>query len=173
MSGASVEIQVSATNKKIAAALKRLARRTDNLRPVMERIGVFLENSVLRRFETQTAPDGTPWLRSERAELEHGQTLTDTGRLRASITRVVESRSTAVGTNVVYAAIHQFGGTTPARVIKPRRKKALFWPGARHPVKSVNHPGSEIGARPFLGLSGEDEQGVLDIINNYISSAIA
>lgn len=25
--------------------------------------------------------------------------------------------------------------------IRPKNKKALFWPGAAHPVKSVNHPG--------------------------------
>jgi hypothetical protein len=30
--------------------------------------------------------------------------------------------------------------------IRPRHKKALFWPGARHPVARVQHPGS----RPYV-----------------------
>lgn len=37
---------------------------------------------------------------------------------------------------------------TPARVIVPVNKKALFWPGAAHPVKRVNHPGTR--ANPFV-----------------------
>ena len=32
-------------------------------------------------------------------------------------------------------------GTKP-HVIKPTNKKALFWPGAAHPVRQVNHPGT-------------------------------
>ncbi len=31
---------------------------------------------------------------------------------------------------------------TPPHVIEPKNKKALAWPGARHPVKKVNHPGT-------------------------------
>ncbi len=34
---------------------------------------------------------------------------------------------------------------TPPHIIKPKNKKALYWPGARHPVKQVRHPGS----RPY------------------------
>lgn len=32
--------------------------------------------------------------------------------------------------------------------IRPRRRKALFWPGAEYPVKVVHHPG--VRAKPFL-----------------------
>lgn len=38
-------------------------------------------------------------------------------------------------------------GTGP-HVILPRNKKALFWPGADHPVRMVNHPGTR--SRPYL-----------------------
>lgn len=31
---------------------------------------------------------------------------------------------------------------TPAHVILPKHKKALYWAGASHPVKKVNHPGT-------------------------------
>ncbi len=42
--------------------------------------------------------------------------------------------------NVRYAPGLEFG--TKPHVIKPRKKKALFWPGAAHPVKIVHHPGN-------------------------------
>ncbi|MBZ3909421.1 HK97 gp10 family phage protein [Streptomyces acidiscabies] len=74
----------------------------------------------------------------------------DTGRLRSSIVSRVEgggrSLGYAVGTNVSYAADVEYG--TAPHVIKPKDKKALFWPGAAHPVAQVNHPGT--APRPFL-----------------------
>lgn len=47
------------------------------------------------------------------------------------------------------APIGLFGevGTKP-HVIEARNKEALFWPGAAHPVKKVNHPGTQ--AKPHL-----------------------
>lgn len=32
---------------------------------------------------------------------------------------------------------------TPPHVIRPKNKKALYWHGAAHPVKKVNHPGTK------------------------------
>lgn len=40
-----------------------------------------------------------------------------------------------------YAAPVQFG--SKPHVILPKNKVALYWPGAKHPVKKVNHPGSK------------------------------
>lgn len=42
-------------------------------------------------------------------------------------------------------AVHE--GARP-HVIVPRKKQALFWPGARHPVRRVHHPGNR--SNPFL-----------------------
>ena len=38
-------------------------------------------------------------------------------------------------------------GTKP-HIIRPRKKSALFWKGAKHPVKLVRHPGTK--AKPFM-----------------------
>lgn len=74
----------------------------------------------------------------------------DTGRLRSSIVSRAERSGRQVGyvigTNVSYAAAVE-DGTSP-HVIKPSKKKALYWPGAAHPVGKVNHPGTR--AQPFL-----------------------
>lgn len=39
-------------------------------------------------------------------------------------------------------AVYVHEGTKP-HVIKPKTGKALFWPGASHPVRSVKHPGTK------------------------------
>ncbi|MFD8667079.1 HK97 gp10 family phage protein [Streptomyces microflavus] len=74
----------------------------------------------------------------------------DTGRLRSSIVSRAEgagrSLGYVVGTNVNYAAAVEYG--TAPHVIVPKNGKALYWPGARHPVARVNHPGTR--AQPFL-----------------------
>lgn len=51
-----------------------------------------------------------------------------------------------VGTNVEYADAVENGSA--AHVIVPRNAKALFWPGAAHPVPKVQHPGTP--AKPFM-----------------------
>jgi phage gpG-like protein len=77
-----------------------------------------------------------------------------TGRLRRSINfRVTESGDEivgAVGTNVEYGRLWELGGVIPSRVIEPRAKGALYWPGAAHPVARVTQPERVVAARPFL-----------------------
>jgi HK97 gp10 family phage protein len=74
----------------------------------------------------------------------------DTGRLRSSIVSRAEGSGRSVGyvigTNVNYAAAVEYG--TSPHVITPKNKRALYWPGAAHPVAKVNHPGT--AAQPFL-----------------------
>lgn len=158
-------LRITLDDREVQRAVKGMRRWLQrDIEETLDRIGARLELTTRHRFETETAPSGEPWKPSHRAIEESGQTLTDTGRLRASITRFVRRDEVQVGTNVVYAAIHQFGGKTPPRTIRPRRKKALFWPGAAHPVASVRHPGSNVPARPFLGLSSRDRDAIVRIV---------
>jgi len=43
---------------------------------------------------------------------------------------------------------------TRPHVIMPRKAKALFWPGAAHPVRVVHHPGTT-GSHPFRDTAAE------------------
>jgi hypothetical protein len=67
-----------------------------------------------------------------------------TGRLRDSLRAEVHDKVLRVGSlDCNYATDVEMG--TAAHVITPRNKKALYWPGADHPVARVNHPGT----RPY------------------------
>ncbi len=72
----------------------------------------------------------------------------DTSDLVNSITTYMADSGLA-GTLKATAAharyVHE--GTRP-HVILPRKKKALFWPGAGHPVRKVKHPGTK--PNPFF-----------------------
>ena len=67
-----------------------------------------------------------------------------TRNLRRSIQSVVSGTKATIGPNLSDApyAIFVHEGTR-AHDIRPRTKKALFWTGARHPVKRVRHPGTK------------------------------
>lgn len=83
------------------------------------------------------------------------------GKLRNSV-KVVPARKRggfyeagikAGGPGVPYAAIHEYGGRTRPHRIVPRKAKVLSWrgkSGARRYAHVVNHPGSNIPARPYL-----------------------
>ena len=60
------------------------------------------------------------------ANLTGGVLRVDTGRLRQSIVTDVSQDGTSarIGTNVEYAAIHEYGGTTRPHIIRPRNAKA-------------------------------------------------
>lgn len=69
-----------------------------------------------------------------------------TGELRKSIHVTRWGDGWMVGTNKIYArAVHE---GRPGMIIRPRRKKALFWNGAAHPSRKVFSP--RRAGRPFL-----------------------
>lgn len=84
--------------------------------------------------------------------LRQGNVPRRTGNLYKSIVaRVLTDAEAVVGTNVVYArAVHD---GRPPMVIRPAKKKALYWKGAAHPVKAVRHPG--IRPNPYLARAAE------------------
>ena len=78
-----------------------------------------------------------------------------TGHLRQGVTTDVGNMEVTVHTsNIKYSVMVEKG--TKAHTIRPKSKKALYWRGAKHPVKEVNHPGSR--AKPFLIPAFEKEK---------------
>lgn len=70
-----------------------------------------------------------------------------TSRLHDSLRKEVHDKVLRVGSLDCNYATDVEMGTAP-HVIVPRNKKALHWPGARHPVARVNHPGT--APMPYL-----------------------
>jgi phage virion morphogenesis protein len=163
----SENITITIDDRAIMDALKRLQTKMINLKPVMQIVAGMMESAIQRNF----ADGGRP---AKWAPLKYrkGQPLIDTGRLKNSITSDSDATSAIAGVsgNIEYAAIQNFGGKTKATIIRPRNKKALFWPGARHPVMMVKHPGSVIPARPFMVIPDEDMGYILDTLGGYLKN---
>ncbi len=140
MSG--LTINVSIDDKEVKKTLELLRQRVGNLRPAMKAIGETVRTSVVKNFMSEGRPES--WKTSKRAQKQGGKTLTDTARLRNSITAKAYDDRVEIGTNVRYAAIHQFGGKAG------RGRK-------------VNIP-----ARPFLMVQNEDWRVIIEHIWKHI-----
>jgi phage gpG-like protein len=165
--GAGVEVRFDGEYQKIIDALQKAS--APNLLSIAHAGGQALHNVSMEAFKNQANPvTDVKWdeLKNPRGPLAKspGSTspvLTDRGTLRKSISfNAFPDGSVIIGSNLIYAGIHQEGGTTKAHDIKPRNGKALAFLGICR--KLVHHPGSKIPPRPFLGVPKDFEREFFD-----------
>ena len=145
--------------------IDNLAARWEENKPkishLLSAIALRLEASTHKRFVEEKSPDGKDWIKGQKAS---GKTLTVSGLLNQSITSYSDDEKAVVGTNRIYAAIHQFGG-----IIKAKNKKTLHFTinGQDVFVKQVKIP-----ARPFLGISDSDVDSIQnDLVPRFLEGA--
>jgi phage virion morphogenesis protein len=145
MAGASITIEFN--DREVQQVLQRLVELTGNLEPVFADIGEHLTRSHDQRFGLQVSPDSEPWAAllpsyQARKPKNQGKILTLDGNLRGTLHYDASADQLLFGTNLIYGATHQFGD--------PRRN---------------------IPERPFLGVSDDDRDAILDIIREHIQAA--
>lgn len=159
-----MDIEINATSAK--SYLGEVAEKLDDMTSIMGLIGEIVQSSVERNFEVggrykePGSYDGGPnkWVdlaegtKKARARRGHwpGPILQDTGRLAASFHYNAHEDSVEVGTNVEYAAIHEFGGT-----IQRTSKKGKGY--------SIRIP-----ARPFLVVQDEDLDEIVSAVKDFL-----
>lgn len=168
MSGITLQADVQGLDA-LQATLDRL-RQAGRDRRVWVAVAEIIVASTQRRFREQRDPEGNPWPKSKVARWgddgklilsdKPGQTMTDTARLRRSITRQVSPGRVEVGSNVAYAAIHNEGG-----VIKPKSARALRFGGRM--VRQVTMP-----RRRFLGISPGDQTEIVATVVEEMGHAL-
>jgi len=150
---------ISVTIEGLDDVLRRLDKgRTVRSGDLLKIAGGAVFTGTRLRFRDGRDPSGTSWPAPRRLISGAGEKspLIQSGRLRNSITWTSNEFVARVGTNVRYAAIHQFGGTVLAKggkalaipldreaaLYKPRdfpRKLELVWPKGRRSGWLVEH----------------------------------
>jgi len=163
------EIRFTLDDRLVGAALARLRLHLEDLSPALDEVGNSLATSTRHRFETQQAPDGTPWEPSasgwaNTTAEESGKTLVGRGHLRDSNTHLVDGDRLLVGNDLVYGAAHQFGAK-----IEPKGGSHLVFKvgDAFVKVSSV-----ELPARPYLGIDAADRDEVDQIVEDFIRDGL-
>lgn len=92
-----------------------------------------------------------------------------TGQLAQTFFSTVSAFQATWGPTVFYAPYVEFG--TAPHLILPKNKKALFWQGAKHPVRSVKHPGTK--PNPYMErIIAEASPMINDIFEQALASII-
>lgn len=149
--------------EEVLSELGAMAEKASYPRDLFSAVGLAMVESTSYRFEQEQGPDGSPWPASLRALLTGGKTLTDTAFLSGSLTYEANDGGVAIGTNVIYAAIHQLGG-----VIKAKTPKGLHFQ-SRGTGDWVRTESVTIPARPFLGVDEEDAKEIEFIVSEWLN----
>lgn len=167
-------INVEFNDAEVQAALNNLAAGLTDMSKVMNEIGMFLVASTEKRFDGTEAPDGSQWApRSPvtlaiyaREKAKFGPVLHKSGTLRQTIAHSYGPDEVTVGSNVLYAAVQQFGaaqGAFGASIGKDKKGRDHF-----HSIPFGNIP-----ARPYIGVSDSDRTGILDIVGEWLEGLVA
>lgn len=153
MAGAREAISIEVDNKEVQKALSAAIKAVDNISPALKSIGQGVVNSTKQRFADEESPDGEKWADLSALTLSrkrNDKILTESSAL-SRVHAHVSGNVLEVGSNLKYAAMHQFGGKTS--------EKSMF-------------PNSIIPARPFLGFTHEDMEDAIDILTRYVSNPL-
>lgn len=143
-------IEIKLDNKEIENKLLDLAKRGENLRPLMKNIAGIFAYSTEENFKNEGRPDKWQDLsevtKKKRKEKNRwpGQILQVEGLLASSVTTYYDDESAVIGSNSDYAAIHQLGGDA----------------GKGKKVK--------IPARPYIKITDSEQQEILDETIKYL-----
>lgn len=154
---------IKVEDAQVLGALKRLVALGRDATPAMRDIATLGESTTRLRFRNETGPDGVKWKPSLRARITGGRTLTKDSHLVDSTSSNFGPESAEWGVNRVYAAIHQFGGKIEAR--NGGKLRFRLANGGFATVDSITMP-----ARPFLGISPDDADDILDILQTRINA---
>lgn len=124
--------------------LNRLEQRMRNTRPLMRDIAGVMADAVEENFAREGRPkwvDLQPATKKARARKNKwpGKILQVSGKLASSVSQRSSQTEAAVGSNLVYAGVHQFGSTK-----------------------------QNIPARPFLRMQDDDIDEILDLVNDWV-----
>lgn len=192
-------IKISISDEALRAALGRLIASLADTTPTMRDLSEIMIDASARAFDKTADPaTGTPWqplsASRQRQRAHKGRSianmLQDGGWLVGSIARPsgpgavreIGPDHALVGTDVPYAAIHQFGGTikraaAPMTVrLRKKNGRIQFAKNKHKRVRIVDTVRKAytitIPARPFIGVGPTDIQDMLDTITRNLQKAL-
>lgn len=152
----------------LRAGFQRLRENAEDLRPILDEIGLEMVQSTERRFDDSVEPSGRRWTPSAAARKEGRKTLVKTQNLARGFGYEADETGVTWGTNVRYAAIHQFGFddlvvvSSHDQVIRRAKGKKLKAAQARHVPQHTRR--MFMPPRPFIGISEGDVGAMADIV---------
>lgn len=175
----------------------------DELTPVLSAIGLAISHpgaltaefaaamlfSTQRRFERETGPDGVKWkslskrtamkkVRGRRRGTSNILRVNPSAGLYSSIIAASDDHSAEVGSNLVYARVHQLGGditqfarSQRASFKRVRNRFRFVRPGTKGAQQrniTIGEHTIPVPARPYLGFSEQDRSTLIAIGQEWL-----
>ncbi|MEJ5351932.1 MAG: phage virion morphogenesis protein [Melioribacteraceae bacterium] len=155
--------------------IELLKNKLANKSKLMVTIAETMRTAVLKNFETEGSRIGKPWQKLSKETIKQrqkkgywpGKILQRTGQLKRSIISSYGEDYAQVSTNLIYAAIQNYGGIIHRSTLKTYLRKKREGKSAQKP-KQNKMSSIRIPARPFMRLNDKD----LEKIKNKIISAL-
>lgn len=137
--------------KELQKKLNNSANNLKQMQKFWHSVGEYMKKRTIKEcFDKEQSPDGQKWKPLSKARhkqrIKKGanyKILTDTGELRRSVQYKASDNDVVIGSNLKYAPIHQFGSS----------KK-------------------NIPARPFLGVTQNDKNFILNMMKTYVQRSL-
>ncbi len=146
MAGSFISVDVIG-EEAITKMFNRLISQSDDVSPALRDIGEHMLEATDNRMSNEVSPDGQPWeplslntIENKSLSGQSDKILRGYGTLADLLNYQINGNQLMFGSNMEYAATHQFG-----------RDEA------------------NIPARPFLGVSESDEVEILDILRSHLT----
>jgi phage virion morphogenesis protein len=164
--------------------LGELIGRMEHREPLMREIAAAMGDAVEENFKNEGRPAWMGWSPAYARKRAGGKILQRSGRLASSIVQSSDNDGATVGTNVVYARIHQEGGTIKRKARNQDlhfRQSKSGQVGNRFVKKSqanfvqtvaVGAYNIKMPARPFLHLTEQDIDGMESTAESYFKRII-
>lgn len=153
-------IEVKLDNANVLKALEHLAKAAEKPRPALLSIGEDLVKSTKKRFSESRGPDGKPWKPNSEVTLKRKRgikPLVGEGILRDQMAYTEGGNVLTIFSPMEYAATQQFGASQGAYG-RTKRNGPIPW--------------GDIPARPFLGISDDDEKMIIETVSDYLRSVV-
>jgi phage virion morphogenesis protein len=142
MAGSFLKVNTVGT-KPVSKALNQLLKNVSDISQAQRDIGEYLIETTQQRFVDQQAPDGSPWdpvsPKTLAKKRRSDRVLTESGTLADTLSYQLKGNTLLFGSNLEYAATHQFGREEDG-----------------------------ITAREFLGIAPFEAIEILDILQTHL-----
>lgn len=166
-------IRIEIKDGELLKAIRTIIQHAENPRPLMVGIGEILVESTKQRFKSGTAPDGSRWVGNSettilnflsryRSSFRKDGRLNKKGAARAASKKPLIGESRRLSSTIAYRADRD-----SVTVGSPLPQAAMMHFGGNK--SDFPHLWGDIPARPFLGLSIDDEDGILDLVENLLT----
>lgn len=170
-------INVRLDSRPVIARLAEISRKFDDLSPAMRSIGELLTESTKQRFSDSLTPEGERWKPNAPATVLgvlnriSGAYSKKTSRLTKKGASAAMGKKPLVDTGILQDTISPNLVNGGNSVEIGTNRFAGEWDGGAA-VHQFGSRDGKIPARPFMGISTDDETDILTILANFGSQAI-